>query len=56
MDFDDINIFGIIFALIGAGIGIIVSKSMGGGVGLRLISALICAVACYFVGGKIADG
>lgn len=56
MDFDDINIVGIVFALIGAGIGIIVSKGMGSGLAMRLIAALICAIACYFIGGKIADG
>lgn len=56
MDFDDINIVGIVFALIGFGIGIIVSKSMGSGLTMRLVAGFVCAVACYFVGGKLADG
>lgn len=54
MDFDDFNIVGVIFGLVGAGIGIIVSKQMGSSVTMRLIAAVICAGVCYFVGGKIA--
>ena len=56
MDFDDINIVGVIFGLVGAGIGIIMAKQMGSGIVIRLLSGLVCAVACYFIGGKIADG
>lgn len=54
MDFDDINIAGVVFGVLGFGIGIIVSKGMGSGVVMRLIAGLVCAVACYLIGGKIA--
>lgn len=54
-DFDDMNIVGIIFGLVGAGIGILVAKQMGSGVLIRIMSGIICAIVCYFVGGKIAD-
>jgi len=47
---------GIIGALIGAGIGILVTKSMEGGLVLRLMSALVCAVVCFFIAQKITDG
>lgn len=56
MDFDDLNVAGILFAVVAFGIGIIVSKSMGSGVFMRLVAGFICAIAGYFVGGKIADG
>jgi hypothetical protein len=56
MEFDDINIVGIVFGVIGFGIGIIVSKSMGSGVFMRLVAGFICAAACYLIGGKIVDG
>lgn len=56
MDFDDINLAGIVFAVIAFGIGVLVSKQMGSGVVMRLFAGIICAVAAYFVGGKIADG
>lgn len=55
MDFDDINIVGIVFAFIAFGIGIIVSQRMGSGLGMRVIAGFVCAVVAYFVGGKIAD-
>jgi uncharacterized membrane protein YfcA len=55
IDFDDINIVGVIFGLIGAGIGILVASRMDGGLFIKLLSALICAVVCYFVGSKITD-
>ena len=55
IEFDDISIIGIIFGLIGAGIGVIVAKQTGSPVLIRLLSGLVCAVACYFVGSKIAD-
>jgi hypothetical protein len=56
MDFDDINIVGIVFGVIGFGIGIIVSKSMGSGIVMRLLAGFVCMIACYFIGGRLADG
>jgi hypothetical protein len=56
MDFDDVSIPGILFAIIAFGIGIIVSNSMGSGLIMRLIAGVVCAIAAYFIGGKIADG
>ncbi len=53
--FDEINIPGVLFALIGGGISIIVTAKMGGGIFLKLTGFLIAAVACYFIGGKIAE-
>ena len=55
-EFDDISIPGIVFALIGAGVGIIVANQAGRTVIFRILSGIICATACYFVGSKIADG
>ena len=55
MDFDDVNIPGILFAIIAFGIGIIISKSMDSGVLMRVISGFVCAIAAYFIGGKIAE-
>lgn len=54
-DLDDMNLAGIVFAIIGFGIGILVSKSMGSGVVMRIVAGIICAIAAYFVGGKIAE-
>jgi hypothetical protein len=56
MDFDDINVVGVLFAVIGFGIGIIVSKSMESGLVMRIAAGFVCAIACYFIGGKLADG
>lgn len=56
MDFDDVNIAGIVFAVIAFCIGVIVAQKMGNGLPMRLIAGLVCAGAGYFVGGKIADG
>lgn len=52
--FDEINIAGIIFAVVAFGIGVIVSNSMGSSLPMRLIAGAVCAIAAYFVGGKIA--
>ena len=52
---DEVSIPGILFAVIAGGIGIIVSKQMGSGVVMRLISALVCAVVAYFVGSKVSE-
>jgi hypothetical protein len=56
MDFDDLSIPGLIFALVAFGIGIIVSNNMNSGIVMKLLAGLVCAVAGYIVGGKIADG
>jgi hypothetical protein len=56
MDFDDINVVGLIFALIGFGIGIIVANSMDSGLVIKLLSGVVSGVVTYFIGSKIADG
>lgn len=56
MDFDDLNVAGLIFAVIAFGVGIIVSNSMGSNLFMRIVAGFVCAIAGYFVGGKIADG
>lgn len=56
IDLDDLNIAGIVFAVVAFGIGIIVSKSMGSSLVMRIIAGLICAIVSYIVGSKIADG
>jgi hypothetical protein len=56
MDLDDINIPGVLFGLLGAGIAIIIAQKMGSPVPFRLIIAGVVGVVCYFVGGKIAEG
>lgn len=55
IEFDDLNWAGIVFAVVAFGIGVIVSKQMGSGVVMRLVAGVVCAIAAYFVGGKIAD-
>jgi len=55
MDLEDISIPGVLFAFIGFGIAVIVAKQMDAAVPMRLISGAVTALACYFVGGKIAD-
>jgi hypothetical protein len=56
MDFDEISIPGLLFAVIAFAIGVIVSNSMGSGLVMRLLAGFVCAVAGYFIGGKISDG
>jgi len=55
LDFDDISIPGIVFGLVGAGIGIIVAKQAGATVFFRILSGIVCAISCYFIGGRIAS-
>ena len=55
MDFDDLNIVGIILGLIGGGISLIMTSRMGGGLLIKILGFVITAIVCYFVGGKIAD-
>jgi hypothetical protein len=55
MDFEDIDIMGIVFSIIGFGVGVIVAKQMEAGVIMRVMSGLVSAVACYFIGGKIVN-
>lgn len=55
MDFDEINYVGLIMGLIGGGISILITARMGGGIVLKIIGFFVAAIACYFVGGKIAD-
>lgn len=56
LELDDISIVGIIFGLVGVGIGILIAKQMDSPLIIRLLSGLVSGAACYFVGGKIADG
>lgn len=56
MEFDEISIPGMLFAVIAFAVGIIVSKSMGSDIIWRLAAGFICAIAGYFIGGKIAEG
>lgn len=54
-DFDEINIAGIIFAVIAFGIGVIVSKSAGSTLMWRLMAGVVCGLVAYFVGSKIVE-
>ena len=56
VDFDDLSIAGLLFAVIGFIIGIIVANSMDGNILIKLASGAVSAIACYFIGGKIAEG
>lgn len=56
MDFEDISIAGIVFALVGAGVGIIVAKQTGSPVIFRILSGIVCGIVCYVLGSKILDG
>ena len=55
-ELEDISMAGIVFGLVGVGVGILVAKQMGSPVIIRILAGLVSGVACYFVGGKIADG
>ena len=55
MDFDDIDPVGILFAVIGLGIGVIIAQKMGNGVPARIIVGVLVGFACYFIGSKIAS-
>ena len=52
----EISIIGIIGGLIGGFISIYVTKSMNGGLFLKLAGFGLTAAACYFVAAKIGDG
>lgn len=56
MDFDEVSIPGLVFALIAFGVGIIVANSMGVSLFMRILAGIICAIVGYLVGGNIADG
>jgi len=43
------EIFGILFAIIGAVMGFVMAKSMGAGLFVRMITVLCCALAGYFI-------
>ena len=51
----EINIIGIIGGLIGGAISIIVTKNMGGGLILKLMSCALTGIVCYFVASKIGE-
>ena len=55
IDFDDLNVPGILFAIVGAFIGLIVAAKMGAGIFIKIATVLVTAIACYFVGGKISE-
>lgn len=55
MDLDDINIVGVLFAVVGAIIGIIIAKKMGNALVARLLVGAVVGIICYFVGSKIAS-
>ena len=54
-DSDSISLFGIIGAVLGFFIGIIIAKMMNNGVLARLLVGAGVALACYFVAAKISD-
>ena len=52
---EEINLVGVIFAIIGGLLSIIITNKMTGGIFLKILGFAITAVVCYFVAGKILD-
>lgn len=46
---------GLLLGLIGAFIGLIIAKRTEAGILIRIMSAIVCGIACFFIGWKIVD-
>lgn len=55
LDFDDLNMVGIIGGILGGFGSVLITKQMGGGLALKLMGFVITGIICYFVASKIAD-
>lgn len=55
LDFGEINGVGVVGALIGGVLGLFIASRMAGGLIIKLLAFVICAVACYFIASKITS-
>ena len=52
----ELNPVGVLMAIVGAIIGLILSGQMGAGIVMRIITVAITAIACYFIASNISNG
>ena len=52
---DELNMVGVIGGILGGFASVLITKSMGGGIALKLMGFVLTGVVCYFIASKIAD-